>query len=94
MDTQTAVKDIPSGMEVTLGKVVLRVVALNPGIVRFRYAPNSTFGPNESFAVLKDSGFSTPEVKVLDKGPEVVAQTGELSIVVNKSSLAVTVYDA
>lgn len=93
MDTQTAVKDIPSGMEVTLGRVVLRVVALSPGIVRFRYAPNSTFGPDESFAVLKDSGFSTPEVKVIDKGPEVVAQTGELSVVVNKSSLAVTVYD-
>jgi len=93
MDTQTAVKDIPSGMEVTLGRVVLRVVALSPGIVRFRYAPNSTFGPDESFAVLKDSGLSTPEVKVIDKGPEVVAQTGELSVVVNKSSLAVTVYD-
>ena len=93
MDTQTA-KDIPSGMEVTLGRVVLRVVALSPGIVRFRYAPDSTFGPDESFAVLKDSGFSTPEVKVIDKGPEVVAQTGELSVVVNKSSLAVTVYDA
>jgi alpha-glucosidase len=93
MDTQTAVKDIPSGMEVTLGRVVLRVVALSPGIVRFRYAPNSTFGPDESFAVLKDSGFSTPEVKVSDKGLEVVAQTGELSVMVNKSSLAVTVYD-
>ncbi len=45
-------------------------VALSPGIVRFRYAPNSTFGPDESFAVLKDSGFSTPEVKVTDKGPK------------------------
>ena len=58
MDTQTSVKEIPSGMEVTLGKVVLRVVALSPGIVRFRYAPNGTFGPDESFAVVKDTGFS------------------------------------
>ena len=29
MDAQTAVKDIPSGIEVTLGRVVLRVVALS-----------------------------------------------------------------
>jgi alpha-glucosidase len=90
---QTSVKEVPNGMEVTLGKVVLRVVALDAGVVRFRYAPEGKFGPDESFAVVPDAGFKAPATKMTDKGPEVALQTGELSVVVNKSSLAVTIYD-
>lgn len=93
-DMQTSVKEIPNGIEVGLGKVLLRVTALDPSVVRFRYAPNGKFGPDESFAVVQDAGFKAPATKLTDKGPEVVLQTGELSVVVSKSSLAVTIYDA
>lgn len=87
-------KEISSGVELTLGKTVLRITALSPGVVRFRYAPNGTFGPDESFAVVKDTGFAAPTLKVNDKGAEITAETGELRVALNKSTLAVTVYDA
>jgi alpha-glucosidase len=89
----TKVSPLPNGVEVTLGKTVLRVTALSGDVIRFRYAPTGVFGPDESFAIVKDSGLVASAVKVTDKGPEVVAQTSELSVVVNKSSLAVTIYD-
>ena len=53
MDTQTSVKEIPGGMEVTLGKVVLRIAAFDSGVIRFRYSPDGKFGPDESFAVVQ-----------------------------------------
>jgi len=92
-EVETTFSALPDGVEVTRGKTVLRVTALSPSVVRFRYAHDGPFGPDESFAVVKETGFTAPAVKVVDKGPEVVAQTGELSVVVNKSSLAVTIYD-
>jgi len=93
-DVVTTVSPLPDGLEITMGRTVLRITALNPNVVRFRYAHDGPFRPDESFAVVKDTGFTAPAVKVTNKGPEVVAQTSELSVVVNKSSLAVTIYDA
>ncbi len=93
MDQQTTVNEIPHGIELGLDRTVLRVTAISPTVIRFRYAHDKPFGPYESFAVVQDTGLVPPATKVTDKAPEVVLQTGELSVVVNKSSLAVTIYD-
>jgi alpha-glucosidase len=90
---QPAVKEVSNGMEMTLGQVLLRVAALDAGVIRLRYTPNGKFGPEESFAVVPDTGFRAPETKLADQGPEVALQTGELTVVVNKASLAVSIYD-
>ncbi len=92
-DVVTTFSPLPNGVEVTMGKTVLRVTALSGDVIRFRYAPQGVFGPDESFAVVKDLGLVAPETKVADKGAEIVLQTNELSVVVHKSSLAVTIYD-
>ena len=94
METHTTVKEIPNGVEIALNRTVLRVTALSPGVVRFRYTADGKFGPEESFAVVKDTGLQPPSTKVADRGLVVVLQTGELSVVVYKSSLAVQINDA
>jgi alpha-glucosidase len=90
---QPAVKEVSNGMEMTLGQVLLRVAALDAGVIRLRYTPNGKFGPEESFAVVPDTGFRAPETKLADQGPDVALHTGELTVVVNKAALAVSIYD-
>jgi alpha-glucosidase len=89
----TKVSPLPDGVEVTMDKTILRVTAISDSVIRFRYAPTGVFGPDESFAVVKETDLAAPTTKVTDKGSEVVLQTNELSVAVNKSSLAVTIYD-
>ena len=92
-DVVTAVSPLPDGIEMKMGTIILRVAAISDSVVRFRYAPTGAFGPDESFAVVKETDLPAPATKVLDKDSEVVLQTNELSVVVNKSSLAVAIYD-
>src|SRR5437870_12579449 len=48
----SAVEALPQGAELRAGAARVRVLAQSPNVVRVRYAPNGSFPPEHSFAVL------------------------------------------
>src|SRR5437868_12987166 len=63
----TAIRPLPDGAEVTAGKAVIRITALSPDVIRVRYAPDGNFGPDRSYAVVSETGFTAPQVKFTDQ---------------------------
>ena len=51
----TAVEKLPNGVELRAGAAHVRVTVLAPTVVRLRYSPQGSFGPDQSFAVLPDA---------------------------------------
>src|SRR5690349_5695504 len=48
----SAVKVLPTGVDLNAGRASIRVVALSGNVVRVRYAQEGQFPPDQSFAVL------------------------------------------
>jgi alpha-glucosidase len=87
----TAVTPTSNGMELEAGRARIRVTAISPSIIRIRYAPDGTFPPEHSFAVLPENGFTPPQVRVTN-GPQSAEFTTEnLRVRVTKSPLNVAI---
>ncbi len=80
----TAVQPLPHGMEVRAGNVRVRITALSPSVVRVRYAPGGTFGPDHSFAVLPSTELQAPKVRLQDTAHMAEFATPELRVRVLK----------
>ncbi len=88
-----SIRPLPNGVELKAGKSRVRVVALSPSVVRVRYAPDGSFAPEHSFAVVTDTGFIPPQVR-LEETPQAVAfRTGELIVRIQKSPFAIVFLD-
>ena len=90
----SAVQSLANGVELTAGVARVQVLALSPGVVRLRYAPQGSFPRDSSFAVLPDAFPDAPKVQVKDASDAVVVNTGSLQVRVLKSPLRVVFQDA
>ena len=88
----SAVQDLAQGVELTVGQMRVRVVALAPTVVRVRYAPTGQFPMEHSFAVL-DGAFPEPEVRVQNSSDSVSLTTGAMVVKIFKSPLRIQFLD-
>ena len=89
----TRVTPLPNGMELQAGQARVRFTALSSSVVRVRYAPHGSFPPEHSFAVLQQTGFSIPTVRV-DIGADAAEfSTREVRVRVLKSPMRVVFLD-
>ena len=51
----TSVEKLANGVELSAGAARVRITVLAPTVVRLRYSPQGSFGPDQSFAVLPDA---------------------------------------
>lgn len=85
----SAVQNLANGVELIAGAARVQIVALAPNVVRMRYAPQGTFPPDASFAVLPNAFLDPPKVQIKDASDAVVLDTGSLQVRVLKSPLRV-----
>ncbi|GAC1620571.1 MAG: glycoside hydrolase family 31 protein [Candidatus Acidiferrum sp.] len=85
----TAVRRLTDGVELSSGKVAVRITALSSSVVRVRYARNGTFPDKVSFAVVPETGFHAPEVKLTETPEMLVLSTGTFNIRVEKATMRI-----
>ncbi len=85
----TSVKPSADGVEVQAGRALVRVTALSPSVIRVRYAPNGKFPPDHSFAVVPQTGFTAPAVRVTDSDAAAELTTGVVRVRVERSPMRV-----
>ena len=90
----TAVQNLDNGVELSAGVGRVRVTALSPSVVRLRYAPQGSFPPERSFAVLPNAFPDRPKVDVKDSAEAVVLDTGTIQVRILKSPMRVVFLDA
>ena len=89
----TSVEKLANGVVVSAGAARVRITVLAPSVVRLRYSPQGSFGPDQSFAVLPDAYPNPPTIQTSDSGDAVVLNTGAMQIHVLKSPLRVVFLD-
>ncbi len=88
----TSVQTLDDGLELSLGRARLRVVALSPSLVRLRYAAQN-FPPDESFAVLPGAFSEKTKIQVKDSSEAIAIDTGTMQVRISKSPLRVAFLD-
>jgi alpha-glucosidase len=86
----TIVAPTPNGVEFQAGRARIRVTAISASVVRVRYAPDGSFPPDHSFAVLPDTGFIAPQVRFTDGPQSTEFATTDLRVRIRKSPFQVT----
>src|SRR5215468_5106927 len=81
----TGVQTLANGFELNLESGRVRVVALSPNIVRFRYSAQSSFPADESFAVLPSAFSQATNLRIKESADSVTLDTGELRVQISKS---------
>ena len=89
----TSVENTANGVLVTASAAHLQVSMLAPNVVRLRYT-ESTFPPDQSFAVLPNAFPSPPQPRVTDSADAITLNTGELTVRIDKSPLRVAFLNA
>lgn len=80
------------GVELSSGKAKVRVTFVREGIVRVRVAPNGSFPPDQSWAIIEPP--QPPAVSVNDSSNELTVSAGDVVVTVHKGSLLVDFSDA
>lgn len=76
------------------GTARLRLTVLTPGLVRVRVAPNGVFPPSSSWAVpVADETFGPPPFQITETDHTVTAQTGVLTLKVQRATSHLTILD-
>ena len=89
----TAVERLPNGVELRAGAAHVRVTVLAPTVVRLRYSPQGSFGPDQSFAVLPDAFPNPPTIQANESGDAVTLDTGAMQMRIVKSPLRIVFLD-
>jgi alpha-glucosidase len=88
----TAVDETPTGALITAGSAHLQITVLAPNVVRLRYT-ESTFPPDQSFAVLPNAFPAPAKPQISDTTDSVTLATGALLVRVYKSPMRVAIAD-
>jgi len=86
-------KALPSGIDVRVGKSLLRVEALRDDVLRVRIAEDGVLAEDASWAVLPEARTSRVKVAREDDDASVGFRTGALRIQINRASMRLTVSD-
>jgi len=84
-----SVQTLENGVELRGDSARLRVVALSGNVVRLRYATQSSFRPDESFAVLPGAFPDKAKVQIRDSADAATLDTGTIQVHISKSPLRV-----
>jgi alpha-glucosidase len=90
----SAVEVLPQGAELKAGAARVRVLALSPNIVRVRYAPQGSFPPEHSFAVLPNAFPEAPKIQLEQSADEVAFNAGAMQVKILKSPLRIVFLDS
>src|SRR4051794_11802682 len=89
----TSFKTLGNGLEVTAGRIQLRVTALAPTVVRLRYSASGSNAVDDPFAVLPDAFPGQVKLQVNDATDAITCNTGVLQIRISKKPLRVSFLD-
>src|SRR6202008_1555544 len=81
-------------LELTAHSARVRITALAPNVIRLRYAPEGSFPPDHSFAVLPDVFPNAPTIQINDSADTVTLATADLQVRIQKSPLRTSFLDA
>ena len=81
------VEKLLDGVELTAGSAKVRVTAFRDGIVRVRVAPNGTFPPDSSWAVIEAP--QPPAVNVAEDTTQVHFAVGDVQVLITKKPLLI-----
>ena len=85
------VEKLKDGVELTVGRVKVRITAFNDNVIRVRVAPQGNFPKDSSWAVIANPQPATPTVQ--DAKNELKMITGNTTVVVQKSPLLISFAD-
>ncbi|HET7439840.1 MAG TPA: TIM-barrel domain-containing protein, partial [Terriglobales bacterium] len=86
-------KQLPHGIEISVGDAKVQVIALAPTVVRLRYARSGSFATDESFAVLPHAFPHPPTTRVEQGQDAITLSTSELRVKLTKSPFRVVFLD-
>ena len=85
----SAVHPFPNGVELHAGQIAVRISALSDSVVRVRYSKSGTFPEKISFAVISDTGFLVPRVRVAETDSAVLLTTDKFNVRIMKSPMRI-----
>ncbi len=85
-------KAMPNGVEVQAGRARVRVVSISDSVIRVRLAPDGTFPPDFSWAVV-ESTTPAPKVTVKNSSKAIEMTTAHLKVRIQKSPLLIAFLD-
>jgi alpha-glucosidase len=89
----TKVKELAQGVELTVGKARLRIEAVTPNVVRVHYAPQGSFPPDHSFAVISNTARPEPKVAIQQSVDAITLNTGAVQARIFRSPLRIAFLD-
>ena len=90
----SSVQQLPNGVELTAETARVRITALSSNVVRVRYAPQGTFPPEHSFAVLPNAFPDAPKLQIKETADAMVIDTGAMQAKIAKGPLRIMFLDA
>ena len=87
LDSVTEFTSSPRGVELSAGRAHIRVTALSPNVIRFRYAADGSFPAEHSFAVVPNAFPLLPRVAVKESTDAVMMSTDVVQVKILKSPL-------
>jgi alpha-glucosidase len=90
----TNVKTLSDGLELSAGKMHLRITVLAPTVVRLRYSIDGSGAVDDPFAVLPNAFPAPSKVHISDAADFVICNTGALQVKLWKKPLRVSFLDA
>ncbi len=88
----TRVKTMANGVEVQAGQARVRVIAISDSVIRVRLAPDGSFPPDLSWAVVQ-SARQAPKVTVRNLSKAIEMGTARLKVRIQKSPLLISFLD-
>lgn len=90
----TGMQSIPNGIELQAGAARVRVTAVGPSTIRVRYAPDGSFPPDHSFAVLAQNNTIAPAVHVSNAPDTAELAMPNFRVRIGKRPLSIAFVDA
>src|SRR5919198_730754 len=85
----SGVEALAQGAELKAGVARIRVMALSPNVVRVRYAPQGSFPPEYSFAVLPNAFPPAPKIQLQQSAEEISFTTRGMQVRILRSPLRI-----
>ena len=89
----TSYAKLPNGLELVAHSSRVRITAIAPNVIRLRYAPEGSFPPDHSFAVLPDALPNAPTIQINGDADIITFATAELRVRIQRSPLRISFLD-
>jgi alpha-glucosidase len=90
----TSFDKLPNGVDLAAHSARVRITALAPNVIRLRYAPDGSFPPDHSFAVLPDAFPNAATLQINDSAGTITLATAALQVRIQRSPLHISFVDS